>query len=319
MRETDSNKGEIDSKKWTNFYTELFKLSNSQEYSLMIENCIGKKAESNEFMYFSRVFDYVSHVILERKASQLKGSSEKVNSFTSDSAGLGKLRYICGCCIAKSKFHFITLGRNNLFKDKKWTFVSSSFLKVKILDHFTTTYEKLLQCSQYQETLHETHRKQNISQSLTNIKDDVLEFFMETDRVSCRIQTESSFHIHGSNILNLVFDELLNCEDLFKRFQSLLTNFDLDVTYLRVDKELADLSIKELFSDLIWRFCRISNDQFRKDMLRTLKKQKSDSLRKRVIEVPKDARMTQLSMSYIIKDNSVDKKSSHLKLQSLIF
>jgi hypothetical protein len=48
----------------------------------MIENCIGKKAESNEFMYFSRVVDYASHVILERKASQLKGSSEKVNSFT---------------------------------------------------------------------------------------------------------------------------------------------------------------------------------------------------------------------------------------------
>lgn len=81
-RNCDSNIGEIDSKKWTNFYTELFKLSKSQEYSLMIENCIGKKAESNEFMYFSRVFDYVSHVILERKASQLKGSSEKVNSFT---------------------------------------------------------------------------------------------------------------------------------------------------------------------------------------------------------------------------------------------
>ena len=81
-RNCDSNIGEINSKKWTNFYTELFKLSKSQEYSLMIENCIGKKAESNEFMYFSRVFDYVSHVILERKASQLKGSSEKVNSFT---------------------------------------------------------------------------------------------------------------------------------------------------------------------------------------------------------------------------------------------
>jgi hypothetical protein len=61
---------------------------------------------------------------------------------------------------------------------------------------------------------------------------------------------------------------IFNCEDLFKRFQSLLTHFDLDVTYLRVDKELADLSIKELFSDLIWRCCRISNDQFRKDMLR---------------------------------------------------
>ena len=95
--------------------------------------------------------------------------------------------------------------------------------------------------------------------------------------------------------------------------------FDLDVTYLRVDTELADLIIKELFSDLIWRFCRISNDLVRKDMLRSLKNQKSDSLRKRVIEVPKDARMTQLSMSYIIKDNSVDKKRSHLKLQSLIF
>jgi hypothetical protein len=65
---------------------------------------------------------------------------------------------------------------------------------VKILDHFTTTYEKLLQCSQYQDTLHETHRKQNISQSLTNIKDDVLEFFMETESDVGRKLDETRVH-----------------------------------------------------------------------------------------------------------------------------
>jgi hypothetical protein len=40
---------------------------------------------------------------------------------------------------------------------------------------------------------------------------------------------------------------------------------------------LTDLSNKVLFSDLIWRFCRTScDDQIRKAMLRTFKKQRSD-------------------------------------------
>jgi hypothetical protein len=60
-----------------------------------------------------------------------------------------------------------------MFEPSTWNlffFVSNCFLKVKMLDFSTTTYDDLLESSQYKETLEETRRVQNISQSLTNIR-----------------------------------------------------------------------------------------------------------------------------------------------------
>ena len=91
-----------------------------------------------------------------------------------------------------------------MYKKDKSVFVSNCFLKVKMLDFSTTTYDDLLENSQYKETLEETRRVQNISQSLTNIKDTILEFFIELDGVRLKIQIENKFHVEGSNILNFV-------------------------------------------------------------------------------------------------------------------
>ena len=57
------------------------------------------------------------------------------------------------------------------------SFVTGCFLKAKVLDYFTSTYAELSQSSQCKGTLEETKRKQNITQGLTNIKDEVLDFF----------------------------------------------------------------------------------------------------------------------------------------------
>jgi hypothetical protein len=46
-----------------------------------LKTALGKK-QSQMNLCISAEYLTVSHVILERKASQLKGSSEKVNSFT---------------------------------------------------------------------------------------------------------------------------------------------------------------------------------------------------------------------------------------------
>ena len=208
----------IDSKVWTNYFGELYKYSNSTEYHSHVETCFQRKAESDDFVVFSKIFDFVSHFILESKSSQMKASEEQPqipNVYSSDNAGLGKLRYIAGRCVAKCKYHYMEMGRNNMYKPKKQSVVTASFLKVKIMDHFTATYSELSESSVYKDTLEETRRKQNITQGLTDIKDDVLDFFIDIDQNRIKYQNEKMFHIHGSKIINFIHEKLFNSEIIF--------------------------------------------------------------------------------------------------------
>ncbi|CAC5408437.1 unnamed protein product [Mytilus coruscus] len=240
----------------------------NERLNLLLE----KKAESDDFTVFSRIFDFVSHFIIENKTSNIKDSTElphQQSAYSNDDAGLGKLRYIAGRCIAKSKYHYMTIGKNNMYKKNKQSCVTDCFLKVKILDYLTTTYADLLESSSYKESLEETKRKQNLTQGLTDIKDDVLDFFMDIDRNRINYQNEKMFHKHGSNVFNFVHEKLLSSKTLFTNFQKLLQNFDLTATFVRVDEDLAMACLKELYSDLILRFCRVSDNQFRKDLIKS--------------------------------------------------
>ncbi|CAC5386231.1 PIF1 [Mytilus coruscus] len=144
---SDSTEKKTDSKSWTNYFSKLYKFSHSNEYISLIENCCNRKAESDDFTVFSRIFDFVSHFIIENKTSNIKDSTElphQQSAYSNDDAGLGKLRYIAGRCIAKSKYHYMTIGKNNMYKKNKQSCVTDCFLKVKILDYLTTTYADML-------------------------------------------------------------------------------------------------------------------------------------------------------------------------------
>jgi hypothetical protein len=69
----------IDSKVWTNYFGELYKYSNSTEYLSHVETCLQRKAESDDFVVFSKIFDFVSHFILE---SNVILSSKSCKSFS---------------------------------------------------------------------------------------------------------------------------------------------------------------------------------------------------------------------------------------------
>lgn len=313
-----------DSKNWTKYYSELYKFTISDKYKSMIEECVHHNAAEHDFLTFSKLFDIVSHFVLEEKAKALKTAptqGSKQDYLTVDSSDVGKLRYICGRCVAKSKHHFMKLGRNNMYKKDKVIVVSGCFLKVKMLDFLTSTYVELMDKSIYKETLEETRRHQNISQGLTNIKDNVLDFFIKVDKMKSQLY-EQAFHMQGSNVLNFVNEKLSKNEELFNSFKHLLQNFDFNESFLKCDVNMALKSLKELYDDMIWRFCRVADNQFRKDMIKVFRKQKTDTLRKRVVEssassVLKDG-TTKLTMMYINNDDSPGKLRSHLKIQSLI-
>lgn len=120
-----------DSKNWTGYYSALYKFTNSNEYTGLVENCI-QKVEKNHLLIFSKLFDAVSQFILEKKVSQVTPVSTQSKTFAIDSAGLGRLRYLSGMCVAKSKHHYIKLGQTNMYKKDKSVFVCNCFLKVKM-------------------------------------------------------------------------------------------------------------------------------------------------------------------------------------------
>jgi hypothetical protein len=87
---------------------------------------------------------------------------------------------------------------------------------------------------------------------------------------------KNKFHVEGSNILNFVHAELLQNKMLFRKFKLLLDDLDINDTHVRLDEELRASALKELDEDIIWRFCRVENNQFRKDLIRSLRKEQSD-------------------------------------------
>lgn len=65
---------------------------------------------------------------------------------------------------------------------------------------------------------------------------------------------------------------------LFRKFKLLLDDFEINDTHVRLDEELRVSASTELYGDIIWRFCRVENNQFRKDLIRSLRKEQSDTL-----------------------------------------
>jgi hypothetical protein len=59
---------------------------------------------------------------------------------------------------------------------------------------------------------------------------------------------------------------------------------DRDSIHARVNDEVARTFLKELYFDLILRFCRVADNQFRKDLIKSFGRQKSETLRKKVVE-----------------------------------
>jgi hypothetical protein len=77
-----------------------------------------------------------------------------------------------------------------------------------------------------------------------------LDFFIDIDQNRIKYQNEKMFHIHGSKIINFIHEKLFNSEILFKKLEELLQDFELNITYARVDDEVARTSLKELYFDL---------------------------------------------------------------------
>ncbi|CAG2207257.1 PIF1 [Mytilus edulis] len=247
-----------------------------------------------------------------------KHDTKSESKMSLSDGGKGKIRYIAGRCVAKCRFHHMCHAKNNLYKKDKIKSVAKSFLKVKMMDHLTKSSSDLENNSKYKSTLYETKRKQNLSQGLTNICDSMFEFILAVEEKRKLVQHDKVFHLLGSNFLKYCHSSILQDSNLFTSWRNLFATFENlnDSSYLPNDQESSESCLIELYNDIIERFCRIADNQFRKDFLVTYGKQKTERLRKRVDSKTNSSSV--LTMKCINQDKSKSKISSHHKLQAVI-
>ena len=93
-----------------------------------MNNASIKKPKQIDLTVFENFFDFVSQYILQHKREE-KTRETTVPKLKLTDSGLGKLRYIAGRCIAKSKFHNMKQGTNNMYKKIKPHLFTNAFLK----------------------------------------------------------------------------------------------------------------------------------------------------------------------------------------------
>ncbi|XP_063406721.1 uncharacterized protein LOC134690660 [Mytilus trossulus] len=308
----------IEPKVWTKYYTEVYKFSVSSEYAGLAKSLFQNEPSSLDFQLCSKIFDKATSAVLKKHADTITSQEKCITSSNEMSdSGKGKLRYIFGRCIAKCRYHIMKQALNNIYKKSNRHNSSNLFLKVKMLDSLTARYSELELSSQYKDTLYQTQRKQNLSQGLTNIADKTFQFAIEMEKKRFSIQTDQSFNLYGAGILNFTHGELLESKPLFELWKNLFCDFEIVDSIFMVDSQDSEQCLNELYTDVVLRFCRISDNEFRKGILRQFGKTKTERLRKKVDS--KVSTSGTLTMKSIYGDNSKGKVSSHLKLKSLAF
>ena len=234
---TDQEKLNTSSKSWTNYYTEIYKFSTSSEYEQLVKDQVGRNPTSEDFDTCKNSFDKVTSLVLKENTETLEKGQVYPQIIATDSeAGTGKIRYIGGRCITKSRYHFMKCTRISMYKKGKTQAAACFYLKVKMLDYLTCSENVCSDLPKYPKYLEETKRKQNISCGLTNINDQTFEFFLMVNK---KRKLNENLQLLGSNCLKHILDKLIQDTDLFLTWTNLFRSFDdVDHSTLRVNDDM---------------------------------------------------------------------------------
>jgi hypothetical protein len=163
-------------------------------------------------------------------------------------------------------------------------------------------------------SLEEIRRKQNLSESLTNISDDAFDFFSYLE-VLCRTELDHSNIVeYGKDLYAQVRKHLLTDSVLFQKWLTLFkvsTKAEYAETSESVDDILCgmiDICISniEIFDEVVTMFLKVAFSQFRRDYLSYIKKEKGKALRKKVTERFNKCSKA-IDMQFLREDKSVGK------------
>lgn len=181
---TSEESVEMKQKHFTEFYTLFNSYLKSASYLDSLRHLVGDLNNCGSIIkqLLTSVVFLIQRNLLQEKASAVKTDTQSIcisPSQTTElpSAGKGKIRYVGGYTVAKTRYRLAVSLCNMLFTPGMDEEVKNIQNKLFILDNFTVSASEIQQLSIYEDTLEETSRKKNTSEGLVNIPDKVFEFF----------------------------------------------------------------------------------------------------------------------------------------------
>jgi hypothetical protein len=113
----------------------------------------------------------------------------------------------------------------------------------------------------------------------------------------------NNLNIHGANFYYDISCKLIEDKDLLSKWEVIMNKSSTDVT------------VKKLYDEVIGKYCGMSSAAFRKELIRELKITKNEAHRKQ-IKMSKSKSSVKFTFESIQTDSSVNKQSSHRRMQS---
>lgn len=153
----------------------------------------------------------IQNLILKYKSSLVETPQITERSKPTETCEVGKgiVRYIGGYCVAKLKYEYKKQVQNCLHSFSKEELLAECRTKVHLLSQLTSTYNELLQSSEYKETLQITSRKQNLREGLINITDEAYLFFQTLGGETRKIESFETLYKYGEKTLSKISDDIL--------------------------------------------------------------------------------------------------------------
>ena len=164
---------------------------NSEQYekgALHLLATYGSDGQGPEFQFLTSILFYLERQYLENLFKSLDlQPPQPLKCIPKELCGpaIGKVRYVSGYIVAKLKHTLSTKIRNSLFVQNKESQVTKMQAQLILLNSMCISYGDLQLTTDDPSSLEEIRRKQNLSESLTNISDDAFDFFSYLE-VLCR-------------------------------------------------------------------------------------------------------------------------------------
>ncbi|KAK3100053.1 hypothetical protein FSP39_013962 [Pinctada imbricata] len=329
------NKSEFSASNFRSFYTQFQTHLASEFFRNSVKNDVCKKykkcgiSEETSFRTFSNCMFKVQKDILreinDRSTKEVTDILPRIDvNLEISGPGRGKIRYIAGYVVAKLKYRNARTLRNSLFVMDKTREVSQGEMKMKLLESLSAT-DCELSDSVDPESLIETRRRQNIAGSLTNVTEEAYQFFTQLEQSTRKHLTYVNLYEQKSEFFTAVETAVLNDNYLFTSLSSLFTDeliqghgSDHSNTNICDSSSRCNIckAIRDLHSNIMSLFVKVSVSQFRRDFLSALRVEKGKALRERV-SIRKEKKSSKIfDFEFIKKDFTEEKMTSHLRLQS---
>ncbi|XP_070573165.1 uncharacterized protein [Ptychodera flava] len=320
-------------KKLTQYNANLIKYYRSDMYLSTCKTLYQRKPSPREYSIAMKIAKEISRLVLEEMQDEHSSTSgttsteQQIPHFNLSVEAKGNLRYIGGMCIAKTRHKYTKQIRTHMYNKKKTAAVKRHRYSIEMLDTLEGVHADLLKSSAHKETLHATARRQNIRGALTNISDEAFNFFMKVEE--CRVREES---VHkgkeDTHLLADIEDKVLNNTTLFHHWVKLLQNCpksqmvnetDETEVVVRTIEDLVDGAdvICDLYTTIVSKYIRVTNNQTRKDLLQTLGRKKKMAHRKSVMEKEQKKQII-VNVNDITNDKTPGKCTSHYLLKAAV-